>query len=328
MNLPVAVDAMGGDWAPSAIVEGAQLAAAEHGVPVVLVGRAADLSDVGGLPVVHASEVIEMGDDPAQGVRRKKDASVVRAAEMVRDGTACAMVSAGNTGAAMVAALLRMGRIKGVSRPAIATTVPIPGMVWTTPTVLLDSGANAECQAEWLVQFALMGSAYFRHRYGTAAPRVGLLSIGEESMKGNTLVKASHELLADTAGINFVGNVEGRDMLSHDVDVVVTDGFTGNVVLKTLEGCGAAVSRAFVEALGSTDVYREASGVLAPVLDPLLVSIDYETYGGAMLLGVDGVCIIAHGSSQARAVSNAIVLAQEMAREAVVGELRSAITPS
>jgi glycerol-3-phosphate acyltransferase PlsX len=328
VNLPVAVDAMGGDRAPSSIVEGALLAAHEHGVPVVLVGRADDLPDVGGLPVVNASEVIDMGDDPAQGVRRKKDASVVRAAEMVRDGTARAMVSAGNTGAAMVAALLRMGRIKGVSRPAIATTLPIPGMVWTTPTVLLDSGANAECQPEWLVQFAVMGGTYFRHRYGAAHPRVGLLSIGEESVKGNTLVKAAHELLAAEPAVNFIGNVEGRDMLTDDIDVVVTDGFTGNVVLKTLEGCGTAISRAFVHAFASTDVYREASGVLSPVLDPLLVSIDYETYGGAMLLGVDGVCIIAHGSSQARAVSNAIVLAQEMADEAVVGQLRSAVTPS
>ena len=199
----------------------------------------------------------------------------------------------------------------------------MPGMVWTTPTVLLDSGANAECQPEWLVQFALMGSTYFRHRYGAAQPRVGLLSIGEESMKGNTLVKAAHELLAAEPAVNFIGNVEGRDMLTDDVDVVVTDGFTGNVVLKTLEGCGTAVVPCVRRTPSRPPTsYREASGVLSPVLDPLLVSIDYETYGGAMLLGVDGVCIIAHGSSQARAVSNAIVLAQEMADEAVVGELR------
>ena len=157
-----------------------------EGSPSQLVGRTADLGDLGDLAVLEASEVIEMHDDPAQGVRRKKDASVVRAAELVRDGKASAMVSAGNTGAAMVAALLRMGRIKGVSRPAIATTLPTPGRGDQPPTVLLDSGANAECHPEWLVQFAQMGTVYFRHRYGVAKPKVGLMSIGEESMKGNT----------------------------------------------------------------------------------------------------------------------------------------------
>jgi glycerol-3-phosphate acyltransferase PlsX len=323
LDLPVAVDAMGGDRPPAEIVAGA-VGAAERGVPVVLVGRAADLSDLGDLPLVEASEVIAMDDDPAQGVRRKKDASVVRAAELVRDGKAAAMVSAGNTGAAMAASLLRMGRIRGVKRPAIATALPIPGFLASTPTVLLDSGANAECQPEWLVQFAQMGSAYFRHRYDVAAPRIGLLSIGEESMKGNSLVKTVHELLADTDGLHFVGNVEGRDLLSHDVDVVVTDGFTGNVVLKTLEGAGRAVSGAFVAAMAAP-AYRQAGEELAPVIDPLLESIDPETYGGAVLLGVDGVSIIAHGSSQAKAVTNAILIAAEMVGLRLVDELRSAI---
>src|SRR5438132_4050842 len=213
---PIAVDAMGGDNAPGEIVAGARQAAEELGVPVVLVGRPEAIADPGPLEVIPAGEVIEMGADPAQGVRRKKDSSLVRAAEAVRDGRAAAMVSAGNTGATMASALLRMGRLKGVQRPAIATPIPVPG---STPTVLIDAGANAECSPPWLVQFAQMGSAFARERFGLAEPRVGLLSIGEEPAKGNTLVKETHELLARTPGIRFIGNVEGRAILSDAVDV-------------------------------------------------------------------------------------------------------------
>jgi glycerol-3-phosphate acyltransferase PlsX len=318
---------MGGDRAPAEVLAGARLAMA-RGVPVHLVGRAEDLrrhDDLDGMELLEASEVIEMHDDPAQGVRRKKDASVVRAAELVRDGKASAMVSAGNTGAAMVAALLRMGRIKGVSRPAIATTLPIPGRADLPPTVLLDSGANAECQPEWLVQFAQMGSVYFAHRYGVAEPKVGLLSIGEESMKGNSLVKEAHELLAEAEGLSFLGNVEGRDVLTADVDVVVTDGFSGNVLLKGMEGASDAVSQAFLAALAAEAGLDGVRGTLQSLIDPLLASIDYETYGGAMLLGVEGVCIIGHGSSHARAVANALELARELVARDVVGALRAAV---
>src|SRR3954469_4400614 len=206
--LPVAIDAMGGDKAPDQIVAGAHRAVAELGVDVLLVGRPEVLGPLAGdLEVLPASEVIAMDADPGSSVRRMKDSSLVRAAEAVRDGKASAMVSAGNTGATMAAALLRMGRIKGVSRPAIATPIPVPG---GTPTVLLDAGANAECQPQWLVQFAQMGAVFARERYGTARPKVGLLSIGEESTKGNPLVKETYPLLAaaDLAG-EFVGNVEG-----------------------------------------------------------------------------------------------------------------------
>ena len=233
LALPVAVDAMGGDKAPAEIVAGARQAVDELGVPVVLVGRAAELGDTGGLEVIEASEVIAMDEDPAQGVRRKKDSSLVRAAEAVRDGRALAMVSAGNTGATMASALLRMGRLKGVSRPAIATPIPNLG---SHPTVLLDAGANAECTVAMLVQFAQMGATYSRARYGVEDPTVALLSIGEEKSKGTALVKETHEALAGLDGIRFVGNVEGRDLLKGAADVVVTDGFTGNVALKTLEG--------------------------------------------------------------------------------------------
>jgi glycerol-3-phosphate acyltransferase PlsX len=311
--LVVAVDAMGGDRAPDEVVAGARRAADEHGIEVVLVGRPEALPDTGGLAVLPASEVIAMEDEPGSAVRRKKDASMVRAAEAVRDGKAAAMFSAGNTGAAMASALLRMGRIKGVSRPAVATPLPVPG---TTPTVLLDAGANAECQPAWLVQFAQMGSAYARGRYGLDRPRVGLLSIGEESGKGNSLVKDAHGLLKEAGGVHFVGNVEGRDLLTDDVDVVVTDGFSGNVALKALEGALACLSGAVEAALPP-----DAWAIVAPVLEAL----DPETYGGAMLLGVEGVCVIGHGASSATAVTNGVVVAAELARGDLVTALRNAI---
>jgi glycerol-3-phosphate acyltransferase PlsX len=312
--LVVAVDAMGGDAAPAEVVAGARRAAAEVGI--VLVGRPDALADTGDLEVVPAGQVIEMGEEPGAAVRRKKDASVVRAAEEVRDGRAAAMFSAGNTGAAMASALLRMGRIRGVSRPAVATPLPVPG---TTPTLLLDAGANAECQAAWLVQFAQMGSAYARARYHLDAPRVGLLTIGEEDIKGTALVKEAHALLRETPGVRFVGNVEGRDLLSDAVDVVVTDGFTGNVALKAMEGALACITGA-VQAV----VPEEAWPPVARVLEDL----DPEAYGGAMLLGVQGVCVIGHGSSSATAVANGIAVAAELVRSDLVQALRAAVTPA
>ena len=325
---PVAVDGMGGDRAPGEIVAGARTAA-EAGIPVLLFGRPDDLvaAGAGDLAIVACSEVIEMYDDPGRAVRAKKDASVLRAAEAVRDATASAMVSAGNTGAAMASAILRMGRISGVQRPAIATPIPVPG---SRPTVLLDAGANAECQASWLVQFAQMGSVYARARYGIAEPRVGLLSVGEEATKGTALVKEAHALLADPAwsqgsGGTFVGNVEGRDVMTDDVDVVVTDGFTGNVVLKTLEGGMRFVERALLRAMTATDELRAAFEVLWPAVLPLVTDLDPESYGGAMLLGVDGVCIISHGSSSANAIVNALGVAREMVDADLVGALASAV---
>ena len=233
MTLPVAVDAMGGDNAPGEIVAGAKRAADELGIPIVLVGPPDLVGDTLGLPLIACTEVIAMDEDPAQGVRRKKDSSLVRAAELVRDGEASAMVSAGNTGATMASALLRMGRIRGVHRPCIATPLPRPGR---PPAVLVDAGANAECGTEMLVQFAQMAAAFSTARFGIEDPSVALLSIGEEPSKGTPLVKETHKVLADGAGVRFVGNVEGRDLLDAPVDVIVTDGFTGNVALKTLEG--------------------------------------------------------------------------------------------
>ncbi len=327
--LPIAVDAMGGDHAPGTIVAGAKAAAAA-GTPVVLVGPPdlADRVDIGDLSVIEALEVIEMDEDGGKAVRRKKDATLVRAAEAVRDGRASALISAGNTGATMASALLRMGRIKGVNRPAIATIIPYPG---GAPTILLDAGANAEVQAEWLVQFAQMGSIFSRHRFAIERPKVGLLSIGEEPGKGDPLRKEVYPLLEAAAAdgsLNFVGNVEGRDVMSDIADVIVTDGFTGNVVLKTLEGGMKAVVAALLGAFASEPHYREHADALLPAMLPLYETLDPETYGGAMLLGVDGVCIIAHGSSSERAIVNGIEVAREMVEADVVGEITAAIRPS
>jgi glycerol-3-phosphate acyltransferase PlsX len=314
---------MGGDKAPEAIVEGA-LAVAAQGIPVVLVGQPEVVEPLrGDLELVAASQVIAMDADPASSVRTMKDSSLVRAAELARDGKASAMVSAGNTGATMASALLRMGRIKGVARPAIATPIPVFG---STPTVLLDAGANAECQPQWLVQFAQMGAEYSRVRYGVEEPRVGLLSIGEEPSKGTPLVKETHALLAGgdalaKSGARFVGNVEGRDLMTADVDVVVTDGFTGNVALKTLEGGMKALSNAVIAALGATEVADEAfAGLL-----PLYATVDPDTYGGAMLLGVKGVCIISHGSSSPTAIVNAVTVARDMVEVGLVDRLRAVV---
>jgi glycerol-3-phosphate acyltransferase PlsX len=325
VNLPVAVDALGGDKAPDEILKGT-LDAVAAGIPCVLVGpdNLADLTsiDISSLKVIPASEVIAMDEDPAGGVRRKKDSTLVRAAEAVRDGKASAMISAGNTGATMASALLRMGRVKGVNRPAIATPIPVPGH---TPTVLLDAGANAEVQADWLVQFAVMGSIYAERRFGIANPRVGLLSIGVEPGKGDSLRKEAYELLAVAPGINFIGNVEGRDIMTPDVDVVVTDGFTGNVVLKTLEGSLKTVVKALFSAFGSSPDLKVHADALLPALLPLYESLDPDTYGGAILLGVDGVCIISHGSSSARAMLNGIKVAKEMVDSGMVEAIRAAI---
>jgi len=318
--LPIAVDAMGGDKAPGEIVAGARQAA-DLGIPVVLVGPA-DLEGRGDLDLIVASEVIEMDDDPAHGVRRKKDSTLVRAAEAVRDGKASAMISAGNTGATMAAALLRMGRIKGVNRPAIATVIPVPG---STPTIMLDSGANSEVQPEWLVQFAQMGSVYATDRFGIQNPKVGLLSIGEEPGKGDQLRKEVFPLLEAAAGINFIGNVEGRDLMKDHVDVVVTDGFTGNVVLKTLEGALRGVITALFDALGSDPANKPHTDALMPSLMSLYDMFDPDTYGGAILLGVDGVCIISHGSTSAKAMVNGIKIAQEMVTSGMVEQIRTAI---
>jgi phosphate acyltransferase len=326
----VAVDAMGGDRAPAEVVAGALLSASA-GISVLLVGQepvVAPLLDgidpqvlAGGVEFLHAGEVVSMDDDPAKSVRRKKDSSLVRCAEAVRDGRADAMVSAGNTGATMASALLRMGRIRGIARPAIVT--PIPGPL-PTPTLLLDVGATVDCAPEWLVQFARMGAEYARLHHGIERARIGLLSIGEEMGKGDEMRKRTYDLLTKEPG--FIGNVEGSDLTLGRADVVVTDGFTGNVALKTIEGGMRTVLRLAAEALNLEVVDARIGEVLEPVLGPAVAQYDPDAFGGAVLLGIDGVCVISHGASNARNIDTAIRVAAECAEAGIVHRMKEAIS--
>lgn len=317
---------MGADSGPSVLVAGA-LQAAELGVEVLLVGDPDKLGDVGGLPVKPASEVVEMGAEPASSVRRLKDSSIVRAAEAVRDGEARALLSAGNTGAAMAASLLRLGRIKGLARPAIAVPFPVFG---STETTLLDCGANAECQPEWLVQFAEMGAVYSRARFGIERPRVGLLTIGEEAGKGNQLVKDAAKLLeepewATDLGAEYIGNVEGRDLMLGVCDVIVCDGFTGNVVLKSIEGAMLVARTQLRAAMASTPEGVDATRVIAPLIQPVIDRLDTEQTGTALLLGVRGVSCISHGSADAETICRSLLTTAAIADEGIVAHLREMI---
>jgi glycerol-3-phosphate acyltransferase PlsX len=303
----VVVDAMGGDHAPGEIVRGAIDASAE-GVDVVLVGDRSQIDPVldrfqSDLPVIHASEVIEMHEDPARVVREKKDSSIMVAARLVKEGEAEAVISAGSTGAALAAAAFVIGRLKGVSRPAIASVFP-------TREVVLDVGANVDVRPLNLAQFGVMGSAVAKVFLDIEEPGVGLLNIGEEAGKGRDLEKEAHSLLADSDGINFVGNVEGRDLGRGRADVFVTDGFTGNVLLKTGEGTSRAMFRFLLEAM-QAEKYQAAVAELMPAFMELRQMIDPETIGGAHLVGTKGVVVIAHGASSHRAIANAVVMAAE-----------------
>jgi len=326
----IAIDAMGGDRAPAEIIAGALSAVAACDVDVLLVGPAdivrSHLPD-GRTPerveLLDASEVIAMDEEPAAAVRAKKDSSIVRGAEAVRDGRAAAFVGAGNTGATMAAALLRFGRIKGVHRPAIA--VPLPVFGEDRLQLLVDGGATVDPDPEWLVEWAELARAYARVRLGVEEPTIALLSNGEEPGKGDALRKAASALFADVKG--FIGNIEGRDVGRRSADVIITDGFTGNVTLKTLEGAvmGLAgmvfgvVDEPGAPWAGAADALKlrllEAAAPLLP-----------DNTGGAMLLGVEGVCVISHGSSSATAIVNAVRVARDSVLADVVGKLREAVT--
>ena len=309
--LPIALDAMGGDHMPDAAIAGA-LEAAAAGERVLLVGDEPRLRDrlraLGGdLPIVHAADVITMHDHATE-VRRRKDSSIVVATRLVREGAAAAVVSMGHSGATMAAALLHLGRLGGVERPAILANVPTR----TGYTALIDAGANADCRAVWLQQFAVMGSAYARAFYGKSEPTVGLMSIGEEEGKGNELVLAAHMLLRNTPGIRFHGNVEGRDLMAGTVDVVVTDGFTGNVMLKLAEGEAKVLFSLIREALSSSWRAKVGGWLARPALRSIAARLDPATYGAQPLLGVAGDAFIGHGSADARAVRNALATARRM----------------
>jgi glycerol-3-phosphate acyltransferase PlsX len=322
--ITIAVDAMGGDHAPGEIVAGAIEAADELGVRILLVGLEPAIRPLlpdakSGVELVPATEVVAMHDLPAS-VRTKKDASIVIAAELVRDGKADAMASAGNTGAAMAAALLRMGRIKGAARPAIAVPIPVPGRA---PQILVDGGATVDCTAEWVRQFAVMGREYARIHQGIDEPRLGLLSNGEEAGKGDDLRKAVYPLLEGIPG--FIGNVEGRDFMHDTVDVIVTDGFTGNVALKTVEGAIRGTAKLVFDTLMSTPELQAASEALMPALLEAADTLNPDSEGGCVLLGVDGICVIAHGSSNARAMKNSVRRAKECVEAGVVDRMKGAV---
>jgi phosphate acyltransferase len=309
----VAVDAMGSDRGAPAVIEGAQQAASDAIEPVVF--GSAEL-DTGGLEHIATTQVVGMDEKPADAFRTKADSSLVRAVKAVADGEADAVVSPGNTGAILAAGLVLLRRVEGVRRPAIA--VPIPAR--KGPSVLIDAGANSDCRAEHLLQFATMGVVFAKEILGIARPNVRLLSIGEEPEKGNRLVLEAHELLA-ASELDFRGNTEGRDLLEGAADVVVTDGFTGNVALKTIEG----TIRTLLEAL-RTEITATTAGTLGgllirPASRRLRARLDPDTYGGAYLLGLRGLVVIAHGNSSPTAIANAIRLAARGVEHDVVGRV-------
>jgi phosphate acyltransferase len=322
----VVVDAAGGDFAPDRILEGVERALHTFsGVKIIVTGPADVVEPFAArigprVEAVATSEVIEMGEHPANAVRSKKDSSIVVGARLVRDGRADAFFSAGNTGACMAAATLVMGRIKGVSRPAIATVLPTVG----EPCILLDAGANADCKPENLLEFAEMGEAYAAVVLGVDKPRVALLNIGEEPTKGSILAQEAYALLAEKMP-RFSGNIEGRDVMAGVADVVVTDGFTGNVVLKLLEGTSSAMFAELKAAMTSTMPAKLAAAVLKPSLVRMKERLDPEMTGGAPLLGVDGVCIIGHGSSGPVAVENAVRVAIQAVQGDLTGRIREAV---
>jgi len=326
----IAVDAMGGDNAPAEIVKGAAQGSKLHDVDVVLVGDedairkhlSPDPSAFPRVSIRHAAEAIGMNEH-ASAVRTKKDASVVVAAGMVKSGEADAVISVGNTAAAMAIATLKIGRIKGIDRPAIACVFPSKAGA----TILLDAGAVVDCSVENLRQFAVMGSIYAEKALCIERPRVALLSVGEEDIKGNDVTRAAHEAIAST-GLNFVGNAEGRDLFSGITDVLVADGFAGNVALKVAEGLVDYVGRTAKEDLKQHPLSRIPLLMLLPFFHRMRKRLDYAEYGGAPLLGIDGVCIIGHGRSNARAVASAVRAAKEAVKNGVVDSIREALAAS
>ena len=321
---PVALDAHGADAGPELVMEGAVLAAAD-GIAVRVFGPAS-LQPQTGVEVEPCERWIDNESDPVSAVRSTPEASVVRAAAEVAAGRAGGLVSAGSTGATMTAALFALKRLQGVQRPALAVQIPRPNAGRSAPPVLLlDAGANTEARSQHLIQFAFLGSAFSRAVLGTASPRVALLSVGEEQKKGNPEVVEANEALGGAEGLAFVGNVEGRDLLSGAADVVVTDGFTGNIALKTLEGTARAVADAVRGAARSGPLAAAGGLLLRPALEGLRRGMDPNAVGGAVLLGLQGVAVVAHGSSSAEGIANAVRLADRAVRERVLERTAEAL---
>jgi glycerol-3-phosphate acyltransferase PlsX len=319
--MKIAIDAMGGDNAPHAVIAGAVQAAREYGVGIILVGIEqiiqAELnkhSQASTLPIEirNATEVVDMLDSPATVFRRKKDSSIRVANELVKSGEAVAVISAGHTGAAMATSLFVLGKLEGIERPAIATFMPtIKGT-----SIILDVGANVDCKPNHLLQFAIMGEVYAKHLLKQPNPCVGLLSIGEEATKGNELTKEAFKLLTETS-LNFIGNVEGRDVMSGKADVVVCDGFIGNVVLKVSESVAEAIGLFLRQDIEKSLIRKLGYLLMRPAFRSLKQRVDYAEYGGAPLVGINGISIISHGRSSDRAIKNAIRVAAELVKSDV-----------
>ncbi len=333
-NIRIAVDAMGGDYAPREVVHGAILAAQEYGVGIQLVGppdaiehelRRHNTQDAS-ITIIPATEVVAMDEKPSRAIVRKKDSSIVVAIRQVAEGAADGVVAAGSTGAASVAAQIGLGRIANVARSAIACLMPTIDIDY--PAVFLDAGANVECDAHQLLQFGIMGSILSKGLFKISNPRVGLLNIGTEDTKGNALVQAAYPMFKASNQMNFVGFTEGRDFPMAKLDVVVTDGFTGNVALKTAEGIAKMISHMLRQELLSSPRGKLASVLAKPALEALKRRIDYNEFGGALLIGVKGVCVIAHGGSRRTAVKNAIRVARDMVSANIVRQIEVTLSPA
>ena len=327
--MKIAVDAMGGDNAPHAIVAGAVQAAKEYGVGIILVGIEQSIqaelkkhTHAQSLPleIRNATEVVDMLDSPVTVFRRKKDSSIRVANELVKSGEAVAVISAGHSGAAMATSLFVLGSLEGVERPAIATFMP----TMKGTSIILDVGANVDCKPNHLLQFAIMGEVYAKHVLKNPNPRVGLLSIGEEATKGNELTKEAFKLLTETS-LNFIGNVEGRDVMSGNADVVVCDGFIGNVVLKLSEAVAEAIGLMIRENIGDNLIKKLGYFMMRPVFRALKRRVDYAEYGGMPLIGINGISIISHGRSSAQAIKNAIRVAAELAKSEAIRHIHEDI---
>jgi phosphate acyltransferase len=329
----IAIDAMGGDEAPGSIIDGALVAARHHQIALLLVGdRARIARELARHPgaasldiqILDTPDAIEMSESASATLRRKPRASIRLAAEAVREGHASAMFSAGHTGATVMAAIGTFGRLAGVDRPALATIIPTKRQ----PAVLLDSGASVECRPHHLVQFAIMGAAYARVAFDCENPRVGLLSVGEEEGKGNELTRDAHQLLK-SAPVNFVGNVEGRHVYAGNTDVIVCDGFTGNITLKISEGLVEAIEALLHAELQSTFGTRVGYLLSGQAFRRFRKRVDYSEFGGAPLLGIDHICVVGHGRSSPKAVGNAVTMAVRAVRERLIEKLaRASLKPA
>jgi glycerol-3-phosphate acyltransferase PlsX len=329
-QVTIAVDAMGGDYAPAEIVEGAILAARDGLGRMVLVGDERRIKPILGshgqglIEVVHAPEAIAMDATPSQALRNADATSLGTAVNMVRDGAADAVVSAGNSGAFLAVALVRLRTITGIARPAIA--VVFPGM--SGPVVVLDCGANVDCRPEWIAQFGVMGSAYARAVLGVREPRVGIMSVGEERVKGNAQTIEAARVL-DDAPLHFIGNVEGKDVFHNAADVIVTDGFVGNVMLKLSEGAAQLIAEIVRNEITQGSIVAKIGALLVrPALRRVAAKLNYDNYGGAPLLGLRGNCIVAHGRANRTAVRSAIRAAVAEVREDVVGRIADLVAPA